>query len=75
MKNIDLEKDKLYITNYRNSLTDIKKRKKLNRLSNNNLYLTYIKDEFNKNIVNNVINKNNNEELIINLIYLLKKNI
>ena len=43
--------------NYRNSLTDIKKeRKKLNRLSNNNLYLTHIKDEFNKNIVNNVIN-------------------
>ena len=28
MKNIDLEKDKLYIKNYRNSLTDIKKKEK-----------------------------------------------
>ena len=49
--NIYFERDKLYITNYRNSLTDIKKeRKKLNRLSYNNLYLTHIKDELIKTL-------------------------
>ena len=71
-KNLDSERDKLYMTNYINSLTDIGRYK--SKLNINNMFLNPIKKEFN-NVDNNIININNNEEIIIKLINLLKEKI
>ena len=80
-KNVDRERDKLYITNYRNSLTEIERNKKLKTFSNNNnLFLSYCKNGFNESSkylekTNELISMNKNEELIVNLIKILKEKI
>ena len=82
-KNIDRDRDTLYMTNYRNSLTEMGRyHKKLIANSNNTIsHLSLTNNEYNINNDNltgrdnNVININNNEELIIKMINLLREKI
>ena len=83
--NYDTKKDRLYITNYINSLSNRQRNKYIfnNLLNDTNLFLSQDKKGSTslKNNIKNIINDNNvnnlnvNEELIVNMINILKEKI